>query len=109
MAVDGKWPGSAPTDPGCARILADRPALATTGIQADETKRFMKEVRGSLGTVECATCGSTRFDVPRSEKEDPLFKCRCGATVGPISSLRSFANNEAHTHVNAKIKNLTWI
>ena len=69
----------------------------------------MKEIRGSLGVLECAACDATRFDVPRSEKDDPLIKCRCGATLGPIVSLRSFANNELRTHVNAKIKTPTWI
>jgi NAD-dependent SIR2 family protein deacetylase len=69
----------------------------------------MPEIRGSLGTVECAKCGSTRFNIPSSEKDDPLIKCRCGATVGPIKSLRAFVHNEAHTHVNAKIKKPTWI
>ena len=67
----------------------------------------MKEIRGSLGMIKCAACGATRFDVPRSEKDDPLIKCRCGATVGPIVSLRSFLNNEPHTRVNAKIKEPT--
>ena len=59
--------------------------------------------------VEYAACGATRFDVPRSEKDDPVIKCCCGATVGPIVSLRSFVNNEPHTRVNAKIKEPTWI
>ncbi len=61
----------------------------------------MKEIRGSLGMVECAACGATLFDVPRSEKDDPRIMCRCGTTLGPIVSLRSFVNNEPHTHVNA--------
>ena len=64
----------------------------------------MEEIRGSLGMIECAACGSTRFEIPSSDWEDPLIQCRCGVIVGPIKSLRTFANNEAHTHVNAKIK-----
>ena len=64
----------------------------------------MEEITGSLGIVECATCESTRFAIPSSENNDPLIKCRCGAIVGPIFSLRAFANGEAHAHVNANLQ-----
>ena len=64
----------------------------------------MEEIVGSLGIVECSTCGSTRFAIPSYEKDDPLIICRCGTIVGPIVSLRAFSNGEAHTRVNASLQ-----
>jgi hypothetical protein len=61
------------------------------------------EIRGSAGLIACTTCGQTSFEIPRNETGDPLITCTCGHLLGPIFSLRAFANDETHTLVNAKL------
>jgi uncharacterized Zn finger protein len=54
--------------------------------------------------VQCSACGSTVFEVPDEHTNDPLAKCsKCGAVLGPMSSIYAKVRGEGHTPVNVKI------
>ena len=55
------------------------------------------------GVIECENCGWRSFEIPDDTSGDPLIKCRCRVTLGPIFSLRAFSNDQAHTTVKAKL------
>lgn len=54
-----------------------------------------------FGEMKCLVCGNSVFRVPDEVADDPIIKCKCGAVLGPLYSLKAKATGSAHTPVNA--------